>query len=88
MKRIATLLILLLIVVNFSIACNSSSGAKTQTLKSPEAKIGDKLICPVMNSKFEVKEDTLYTEIDGKKYYVCCKGCIEPLKTNPKKYLK
>lgn len=28
-----------------------------------------------------------YVDYDGKRIYVCCKGCIETIKENPQKYL-
>lgn len=58
-----------------------------QTLASPEVKVGEWTVCPVMRTKFQVKEDSLFAEVNGKKVYVCCAGCPEILKANPKKYL-
>ena len=61
--------------------------AAAQTLASPEAKVGDWVVCPVMRTKFQVKENSLFVEVKGKKIYVCCAGCIAPIKANPEKYL-
>ena len=66
---------------------SSPDKAMKQTMTSMEAKAGDWLICPVRGEKFQVKATSLYAEIGGKKVYVCCAACLEPLKTNPKKYL-
>jgi len=66
----------------------TAEDAKKQTLSSPEAKIGDIVICPVMGSKVKVSDKSLYVEYKGKKYYVCCAACISELKMNPEKYLK
>jgi rhodanese-related sulfurtransferase/YHS domain-containing protein len=40
--------------------------------------------CPVMGGKIN-KE--LYTDVEGKRVYVCCKGCIAKIEANPEKYL-
>jgi YHS domain-containing protein len=58
-----------------------------QTATSMEAKVGDWVVCPVMGSKFQVKANSLFVDVDGKKIYICCPACADPLKKDPKKYL-
>jgi len=58
-----------------------------QTMTSPQAKPGDQVCCPVMGTKFTVKDKSPYAEINGKKVYVCCQGCVAPLTADPAKYL-
>ena len=58
-----------------------------QTYTTPEAKIGDKVVCPVMKTPITVNEKTPSVKIKDKNYYVCCSGCIEKLNANPDKYL-
>jgi len=41
--------------------------------------------CPVMGGK--INKD-LYVDANGKRIYVCCKGCIGKVKENPEKYIK
>ncbi|OVE82402.1 hypothetical protein BVY04_01070 [bacterium M21] len=41
--------------------------------------------CPVMDGKLNKQ---MYVDHDGKRIYVCCKGCIAPIKKDPSKYLK
>lgn len=41
--------------------------------------------CPVMGDK--VNKD-LYVDHDGKRVYVCCKGCIDAVQKDPQKYIK
>lgn len=41
--------------------------------------------CPVMGGKINKK---LYVDVDGKRIYVCCAGCIAPIKKDPAKYVK
>ena len=60
----------------------------TQSYGSPEAKVGDATTCPVIGTKFTVKEDTKYAKVDGTKYYVCCPACIDKIEKEPEKYLK
>mgnify|MGYP006295578071 CR=1 FL=1 len=40
--------------------------------------------CPVMGGKVNKQ---LYVDHDGKRIYVCCKGCIPKVKKNPQKYI-
>jgi len=50
-----------------------------------KAELAPQTICPVMGNPIN-KE--LYADVDGKRIYVCCKGCIDPIKKNPQKYIK
>jgi YHS domain-containing protein len=50
--------------------------------------IGKNVICPVMKSKFDVKEFTEVVEYKGKSYYFCCAGCIGSFNENPEKYIE
>lgn len=52
------------------------------------SKIGNELICPVMNTRFKVNENTPYTEYKGKIFYFCCPDCLNKFKNNPEKYIK
>ncbi|MDW7680603.1 MAG: YHS domain-containing protein [bacterium] len=45
-------------------------------------------ICPVMKAQGVVSEKSLYSEIDGKRYYHCCAGCSEKFTAETEKYLK
>ena len=40
--------------------------------------------CPVMGGKIN---KSLYTDVEGVRIYVCCKGCIPTIKKDPKKYI-
>ena len=41
--------------------------------------------CPVGDGKID---KTLFADINGKRVYVCCEGCLEKLKADPAKYIK
>jgi YHS domain-containing protein len=41
--------------------------------------------CPVMGSKINKAQ---YADVKGKRIYVCCAGCIAPIKAAPDKYIK
>jgi len=53
--------------------------------KVPEPKITLQTTCPVMGGK--INKD-LYVDHDGKRIYMCCKGCTASLKKDPKKYIE
>ena len=40
--------------------------------------------CPVMGGA--INKD-LYVDVEGKRIYVCCAGCIDPIKKDPQKYI-
>ena len=42
-------------------------------------------ICPIMGGKIN---KALYADVDGYRIYVCCKGCIAPIKADPKKIIE
>ena len=41
--------------------------------------------CPVQGGDIN---KSLYADVDGKRIYVCCPGCIDTIKKNPQKYIK
>ena len=41
--------------------------------------------CPVMGGKIDKNQ---YVDHDGKRIYICCKGCEAPLKQDPEKYIQ
>ncbi|MBT3377320.1 MAG: hypothetical protein HN742_04780 [Lentisphaerae bacterium] len=41
--------------------------------------------CPVMGGKINKK---LYADVNGKRIYVCCAGCIAPIKKAPEAFIK
>lgn len=49
-----------------------------------EKKLKPQTHCPVMGGK--INED-LHVDVDGKRIYVCCPGCINAVKKNPEKVL-
>jgi len=57
--------------------------AKAEADVAAEVKV--QTTCPVMGGK--IKQD-LYVDVEGKRIYVCCKGCIAPIKKDPAKYIK
>jgi len=42
-------------------------------------------VCPVTGGKID---RSLYVDHDGKRIYLCCKGCIAPVQQDPSKYIK
>jgi len=54
-------------------------GKHTGTVGKPQA------TCPVLGGKIN-KE--LYADVNGKRIYVCCGGCIAPIKKNPDTFIK
>ena len=51
-----------------------------------QAEIGMMVNCPVLNSRFEVGEDTPVIDYKGKSYYFCCQNCVNEFMKNPDNY--
>ena len=53
--------------------------AGTAAIAAPQAK------CPVMGGKINKSQ---FADVNGKRIYVCCAGCIAKIKAEPAKYIK
>ncbi len=42
-------------------------------------------VCPIMSGEIN---KALYADVKGYRIYVCCKGCIDVIKADPKKVIK
>ena len=42
-------------------------------------------ICPVMGGQIS---PNIYVDHNGRRVYFCCKGCVEPFRKDPEKYLR
>ncbi|MDD3627970.1 MAG: YHS domain-containing protein [bacterium] len=47
-----------------------------------------KLTCPVDGTSFYKGKEIYFFEYKSKKFYFCCKDCLDKFKENPEKYLK
>jgi YHS domain-containing protein len=63
-------------------ACGHCGDDEAHEHKEPKVKA--QTTCPVMGGK--VNKD-LYVDHDGKRVYVCCKGCIAAVEKEPQKYI-
>jgi len=82
MKRVAATVLAGLLIAGTTWA---EKGHEHNTSKVEEAKITPQTTCPVMGGK--INKD-LYVDHDGKRVYVCCKGCVDAVKKDPQKYIK
>jgi YHS domain-containing protein len=88
-------LALILALSSSTLACggnaapaNSAAEATDASVKAPgDAKVGEKTRCPVSGETFTVAANSPKVDVDGKTYYLCCAGCTEKFKADPKKYL-
>ena len=56
--------------------------ATTNAVVKAEAKT--QTTCPVMGGPVN---KSIFVDAEGKRIYLCCKGCIDPVKKDPKKYI-
>ncbi|MCK4462020.1 MAG: YHS domain-containing protein [candidate division Zixibacteria bacterium] len=78
-----TLLTIAGLLLTLSVAIAAADAKPADTAKAPELKA--QTLCPVMGGKID---STIYTDIQGQRVYLCCAGCIKPLKKDPDKYFK
>jgi len=88
MKRLVAVSVAVIViagagVVNAQAGCGACSASGSLKPKAPEIK--GQTTCPVMGGK--INKD-LYVDHDGRRIYVCCKGCIAAVKKEPAKYIK
>ncbi|MFC1498386.1 hypothetical protein ACFLS1_07965 [Verrucomicrobiota bacterium] len=73
----------LTITILATLLLGTAAYAKEAEAKKPELK--PQTTCPVMGGKIDKKQ---YVDHDGKRIYICCAGCLAPLKKDPAKYIK
>ena len=80
------------IIIAAGMAMLMGAGIATATDAQPEGKaveakvVKKQTLCPIMTGN-EVNTN-LFVDHDGKRIYVCCKGCIGAVKKDPAKYIK
>lgn len=65
--------------------CLTGSLRAAESTDGAEKELKAQKTCPIMGGA--VNKD-LYVDHDGKRIYVCCKGCIAPIKKNPEAAIK
>lgn len=68
--------------------CGCRAGKTAGVEQAPDTEVVDtgNDICPVMGSKI-VKGQEVKVEHEGKIYNLCCAGCVEPFRKDPKHYI-
>ena len=61
----------------------ASDNSSASTAVKPEKKA--QTTCPVLGGTIDRKQ---YIDIEGKRIYVCCAGCIDTIKADPAKYIR
>lgn len=64
--------------------CASCKKAPTCATKEVAVAVKKQTTCPVMGGAIDKK---LFVDAEGKRIYLCCTGCIAPVKKDPKKYI-
>jgi len=77
-------------VFGATLAVPSAQACGGATCKKPAASTVSatqkaQTICPVMGGKVDKSK---FVDVNGKRIYVCCGGCIAKVKANPSKYIK
>lgn len=61
------------------------STAQAEPPTAPKKTVKKQTTCPVMGGKINKAE---YADVNGKRIYVCCAGCIAKIKADPAKYIQ
>jgi YHS domain-containing protein len=64
-----------------AVAMSDDQAAKVGDAKAMKAQT----VCPVMGGKIN---KSLFVDVEGKRIYICCKGCEGAIKKDPAKYIK
>ncbi len=85
MTKLVATVVAGVLIAGIAAAGEHPSARQVQKKEAPEAKVTLQTTCPVMGGK--VNKD-LYVDQDGKRIYVCCKGCIAPVRKDFAKYVE
>jgi len=66
------------------LSAQAGSGEKSGTESAKAGKTVEQTVCPVMGGKIN---KAVYVDADGKRIYLCCKGCVDKVKADPSKYI-
>jgi len=72
-RNLTAVLVVAIMAVGFGAQAAEEKAPKKQTT------------CPVMGGKINKAQ---YADVQGKRIYVCCPGCIAKIKADPAKYIK
>ncbi|MDP8212735.1 MAG: hypothetical protein P9X22_05520 [Candidatus Zapsychrus exili] len=94
-KLLIVLLVVLLMLSGHSLAyaCGGSCGCGSRKIESQESKINSSDVevgnknCPVMGKKIG-EGNAVKIKHESKVYNLCCAGCIDIFKKDPKKYIE
>lgn len=64
-----------------SLALGLSAQAEEKKAEAPKKQT----VCPVMGGKINRAQ---YADVQGRRIYVCCPGCIQTIKADPDTYIK
>jgi len=78
-RNIATMLLAVLVAIG------SATFAEEKNDEAATSKVKKQTTCPVMGGKINKKA---YADVNGKRIYVCCAGCVAKIKADPDKYIK
>ncbi|HEX5773243.1 MAG TPA: YHS domain-containing protein [Geomobilimonas sp.] len=79
------------IMAAFFLVClvgmEASVRADDMAVRQPTAaEIGKKVLCPVMDIKFEVTKETPVIDYKDRSYFFCCDHCVGDFKKTPDKF--
>jgi hypothetical protein len=84
MKRLTIIASSMAIVLaGYGIAC--AADAQVADAKAKDQPVKKQTMCPIMEGN--PINTNLFVDVDGKRIYVCCKGCLAPVKQDAAKII-
>ena len=79
------IIVVLVIVAGISVCMLTNTGKQAAVAAKGEVIAKVQTTCPVMGGKIN---KSMFTDVLGKRIYVCCSGCIAKINAEPAKHIK
>ena len=79
-KLLAVVMALTVVTAGVAVAQDAKAPSKDDTGKA----VVRQLTCPVMGGAINTN---IFVDVEGKRIYLCCKGCIDAVKKDPAKFI-
>lgn len=60
-------------------------GLGVATTLAGDVELKPQTVCPVMGGAIN---KSMFVDVNGQRIYVCCMGCLAPIKADPEKYIE
>lgn len=83
--RVFLVALVVAVGIAFVVGCGSKQESAAGTPAPSDEGALVQTTCPVMGGKID---KDLYVDVEGKRIYACCAGCLDKIREEPDKYIK